>query len=304
MTNEIANPDATSQLPGQFDIVSKHIVRQNPDECIKFCLGTPDAEAIEILETEQPIVKWFRADSFIHANVHGEEAIVHLEFQTHDSTEIPMPYRIAGYAGLGIRTYQLPIYSHVIYLHPNAGQNDPGKYIQDLSGYEATIKYKVIRLSQIEGQNILEARLKALIPFAPLMKPPEKMDTKAWLRQCVDVAQTIPMDEADKPDYLASMAILSDMILNFFDIRNIFSEETMQETSFAQYFSEKAERKANIENLLEVLEVRFQHSDVQILKPMLENIEENQRLRELHRKAVQVPSLDEFKRILASNGTG
>ena len=74
----------------------------------------------------------------------------------------------------------------------------------------------------------------------------------------------------------------------------------MQKTSFAQYFSEKAERKTNIELLLEVLEVRFQHSDVQLLKPTLENIEENQRLRELHRKAVQVPSLDEFKRILAS----
>ncbi len=300
MTNEIFNPDATSQSPGQFDIVSKHIVRQNPDECIRFCLDIPDAKAIEILETEQPIVKWFHADSFIHANVHGEEAIVHLEFQTHDSTEIPMPYRIAGYAGLGIRTYQLPIYSHVIYLHPNAGQNDPGEYIQNLSGYETTIKYKVIRLSQIEGQNILEARLKGLIPFAPLMKPPEKMDSKAWLRQCVDVAQTIPMDEADKPDYLASMAILSDMILNFHDIRNILSEDTMQKTSFAQYFSEKAERKNTIELLLEVLEVRFQHSDVQLLKPTLENIEENQRIRELHRKAVQVPSLDEFKRILAS----
>ena len=300
MTNEISNTDVSSQLPGQFDMVSKHIVRQNPDECIRFCLDIPDAEAIEILETEQPIVKWFRADSFIHANVHGEEAIVHLEFQTHDSTEIPMPYRIAGYAGLGIRTYQLPIYSHVIYLHPNAGQSDPGEYIQKLSGYETSIKYKVIRLSQIEGKNILEARLKGLIPFAPLMKPPEQMDSKTWLRQCVDVAQSIPMDEADKPDYLASMAILSDMILNFHDIRSILSEETMQDTSFAQYFSEKAERKTNIENILDVLEVRFQHSDVQILKPTLDNIEESQRLRELLREAVQVPSIDEFKRILAS----
>ncbi len=102
------------------------------------------------------------------------------------------------------------------------------------------------------------------------------------------------MDEADKPDYLASMAILSDLLLNFHDIRNILSEETMQENSVIQYF----ERKNTIELLLNVLEVRFQHSDVPILKPTLENIEENQRLRELHRKAVQVPSLDEFKRIL------
>ncbi len=53
------------------------------------------------------------------------------------------------------------------------------------------------------------------------MKPPEEMDSDQWLRECVEVAQTIPMDEADKPDYLASMVILSDMIFDFQDIRNI-----------------------------------------------------------------------------------
>ena len=239
MIQELSELDETPQQSGQFDTVSKHIVRQNPDECIRFCLGTPDAEAIEVLETEQPIVKWYRADSFIHANVRGEEAIVHLEFQTHDSTQVPMPYRIAGYVGLGIRTYELPIYSHVIYLHPDAGLNDPGGYVQNISGYEISIKYKVIRLCEIEGQAVLDARLKGLIPFAPLMKPPEETDSNEWLRKCVKVAQTIPMDEADKPDYFASMVILSDMIFDFQDIRKILPEETMQESSVIQYFKKQ-----------------------------------------------------------------
>ena len=108
------------------------------------------------------------------------------------------------------------------------------------------------------------------------------------------------MDEADKPDYLASMVILSDMIFDFQDIRNILSEETMHESSFAQYFTKKGERKNAIEDILDVLDVRFQHSDVQTLKPVLESIEQLQQLKQLHREAVQVPSLDEFKRILAS----
>ncbi|MDE0318152.1 MAG: hypothetical protein OXM61_25000 [Candidatus Poribacteria bacterium] len=120
------------------------------------------------------------------------------------------------------------------------------------------------------------------------------------LRECVEVAQTIPIDEADKPDYLASMAILSDMIFDFQDIRRIISEETMHESSVIQYFSEKAERKATIEDILDVLDVRFQPNNVQTLKPMIESIEELQTLKRLHREAVQVPSLDEFKRILAS----
>ncbi len=136
------------------------------------------------------------------------------------------------------------------------------------------------------------------------MKPPENTDSDQWLRECVEVAQTIPMDEADKPDYLASMVILSDMIFDFQDIRRIISEETMHESSFAQYFTQHGEKKSTIEDILNVLEIRFQHSNLQLLKPELESIEELQELKQLLREAVQVSSLDEFKRILSSNGVG
>ena len=200
---------------GQFDTTAKNATRDHPEDFIRYCLEISDAQAIRILETEQPTVQWYRADTFIHANVRGEEVVVHIEFQTHDSRRIPMPHRIAGYAGLGIRTFEMPIYSHVIYLHPNAGLNDPGEYVQNAAGYEINIKYKVIRLSEIEGQEILDARLKGLIPFTPLMNPPEEMDRRDWLRQCVEVAETVPMDAIDKPNYLASMAILCNVVLIF-----------------------------------------------------------------------------------------
>lgn len=73
--------------------------------------------------------------------------------------------------------------------------------------------------------------------------------------------------------------------------------ETMQESSVIRYF----ERKNTIENLLDVLGVRFSPSEVQMLKPMLEDVEESQRLRELLREAVRIQSLDEFKRVLSLN---
>ena len=261
MTKENSELDDTPQLSGQFDIVSKQIIHTNPDECIQFYLGTSDAQVIKVLETEQPVVKWYRADSFIHANVYGEEAIIHLEFQTHDSKEIPMPYRVAGYAGLSLRMYQLPIYSHVIYLHPNAGLNDPGQYVQDISGYEIAIKYKVIRLCDIEGQRVLDARLKGLIPFAPLMKPPAEMEPEQWLRECVRVAGTIPMDEPDKPDFLSNMAILGGIILDYDTIRKIISEETMYASSVIQHWTEQGieqgERKGVLESLINILEFHF-----------------------------------------------
>ena len=114
----------------------------------------PEVEVIRVVETEQPTVRSNRADSFIHARVFGKEVIVHLEIQTHDSSESPMPYRMAGYIGRCIEFFQLPVYSHVIYLHPRAGRTDPGAYTQEDPGYAISIPYKVIRLSDLEGSPV------------------------------------------------------------------------------------------------------------------------------------------------------
>ena len=76
----------------------------------------------------------------------------------------------------------------------------------------------------------------------------------------------------------------------------------MYESSVIQHFTEQGERKGTIESLLDVLDVRFQHSEVQTLKPKIESIEELQTLKQLHHEALQVSSLDEFRRILSSNG--
>ncbi len=76
----------------------------------------------------------------------------------------------------------------------------------------------------------------------------------------------------------------------------------MYESSVIQHFTEQGERKGAIESLLDVLDVRFQSSEVQTLKPKIESIEELQTLKQLHHAALQAPNFDEFRRILASNG--
>ena len=130
------------------------------------------------------------------------------------------------------------------------------------------------------------------------------------LRECVRVADALPMDESDKPDYLSNLAILGGLIFNYQTIREIISEETMHESSVIQHFTEQGieqgieqgEKKGILESLLDVLESRFQTNEVHALKSTLENIKETRYLRELLREAVHASTLDEFKRILASNG--
>lgn len=83
------------------------------------------------------------------------------------------------------------------------------------------------------------------------------------------------------------------------DICGTISEGIMQASSFGDYF----QKKTMIEALLDLLDVRFPSADVQTLKPLFENVAEYQTLRQLLREAARAPSLDEFKRILAANGS-
>ncbi|MYF75204.1 MAG: hypothetical protein F4175_18065, partial [Gemmatimonadetes bacterium] len=208
-----------------IDTISKYLIQHYPDHFACFALARDDVEVIEIIETEQPTVRARRADSFIRVRIDGQEALVHNEFQTTDSTNPPMPRRMAGYIGYAIEHHGLPIYSNVIYLRPNAGQNDLGYYIQEVPGYEIAIRYRVIRLIEIEGQPILSTGHSGLIPFTPLMKPPDGMASDAWLHQCIHTARTRPIARSYRADYLAGMVALSELVYDSEAISAVIFQE-------------------------------------------------------------------------------
>ena len=289
----------------EFDTVTKHLIHNYSHDFAHFAFPQDDVQVLGVVDTEQHTVKTHRTDSLIHVRIDGQEALVHHEFQTTDS-QPPMPLRMVGYIGRGIEQYEVPIYSNVIYLRPDAGRNDPGYYVQEQHGYRILIQYKVIRLIELDGQRMLDAGPSGLLPFAPLMQRPAGVDADAWLRQCVNRAQAVPMDEPLKENYLADLAILSGLVYNLETVRTIIAEETMYESSVVQYFTEKGIEqgiKQGIEqglqeSILDVLELRFQPEDVRRLTARIGAIDDVQRLKQLHRAAIQVTSLEAFSSLL------
>ena len=305
-----------------IDTISKYLIQHYPDHFTRFALARDDIEVIDVIETEQPTVRARRSDSFIRVRIDGEEALVHNEFQTASSTNPPMERRMAGYIGYAIEHHGLPIYSNVIYLRPNAGQNDPGHYIQELPGYEIAIRYRVIRLIEIEGQRILDTGHSGLIPFTPLMKPPEGMASDAWLRQCIHTARTRPIARSPKADYLAGMVALSELVYDSETISDIIFKEgimdILRESSLFQSLTqqsreeareegleegleqgiEQGERRSTVEAILEVLEIRFDMPKTHPLSARIAAIDDLQHLKQLHRTAIQVPNLEAFQRVL------
>ncbi len=285
----------------EFDTIAKHLIHTYPADFARFALHQDDIKVIDVIDTEQPTVEAHRADSLIRVQVGDEEALVHHEFQTTDSS-LPMPRRMAGYIGRSIEQYDLPIYSNVIYLRPDAGRRDPGHYLQERRGFRVLVQYQVIRLSELDGQQTLDRGHSGLLPFAPLMQRPAKVDAEAWLRQCLRRAQQVPMAETVKANYLADLAILSGLVYNLETIMTIISEATMYESSVVQYFTEKALEQGIEqgirESIQEVLELRFQPEAVRGLVARLGAIDEVPRLKQLHRAALQVTSLEAFRPLL------
>ena len=288
-------------LPRQFDNVTKRGIRRDPKGFVTTFLGI-EADEFEVIETEQLSMKTHLADSFIRVTTGNEQAIVHCEFQTHDSRDVPMPFRMAGYIGTAIEFYRLPIYSHVVYLHPNAGHTDPGLYVQEVSGYNIGIQYRVLRLTEMDGQSLLDANRVGLVPFAALMKQPVDMEAPEWIRQCVRTIEAGSQDEVQQRETLSDLAILGGLAHDSQTIRDIISEEIVQESSIIQYFTEKGieqgKKQHAVEAILTVLEVRFQADVAEKLKPFLGAIDDLQRLDQLHRVAARASDIDEFTHAL------
>ncbi len=226
----------------KYETISKHLIQTYPKDFIRVTLEEDDVEVLDILDTEQIRVGTQHTDSLIRAHIEGKEALIHYKLQTTDDPS--MPLRMIGYIGYVFEHHDLPIYSNVIYLRRNAGRRDPGCFTHEISGRPVVIEYKVIRLSEIEGQDIIDGGPSGLFPFAPLMKRPVGIDSEAWLRHCVDATNALRVDESIKVELLGRLMILSGLEYDPTLINRILSQKglmdaIMRESSFAQYIKQE-----------------------------------------------------------------
>ena len=285
----------------EYDTTGKDILNEQINEIAQFVLNVPEVEVLADLDTEQQLVRAFRTDITKHVRLDTHEAVLHIELQLRDSTEKPMWARNAHYHGYLVGEHQIPVYSNVIYFHPDAGKNDPGYYAYSWNGYDYRLNYKVIRLIEIEGQSILEAQTPGLLPFTPLMKPPEEMPLDQWVQQCIDATIATPVDPPMKGTLLYGLSLFGSLVYD----RGLFEqipEELMQESAVFQHqrekFIEQGAKEATFKSLMAVLNAKFHVEAVRALTPALQNIDDLQRLEQLLLIAVNVKSLEDFTEAL------
>jgi predicted transposase YdaD len=251
-----------------FDIISKQLFKDYAQDFLRFVLGSKKAfEILKVTDSGLRTVEARETDILVLVKIDDEESLVHIEFQTSDSTKTPMPRRMAGYIGRLIE------------------------------------EYGVVRLISLEGQRIIDEKLWGLLPFALLMQPPKDTPLEEWFRECIRAVDELGLAQSDKADFLVYLLTLGGLVYDSQTLFNIISEETLYESSIAQHFAERGRREGIEQGIqqglmlavLDVISERFSPNRAEQLKPTLESIQEIARLREILVKASEVETFDKLQ---------
>ena len=127
-------------------------------------LGYQNVTVLKTLATEQITLKSSVTDSTLRVQFLMKSQFSTMNFR-HTTAKNQCITALLDITVFLSEEYQLNVYTSVLYLHPQAGRNDPGYFEYTGNGCEYKIKYRVIRLNEIDGQQILEAQIPSLLPL-------------------------------------------------------------------------------------------------------------------------------------------
>ncbi len=296
----------------QFDIVAKDPFYVFPEDMLRFLMDRLDFEFIEHVDSNLATVEVRHMDILIKVMLEGQPVLIHCEIQTDDSVQPDMVRRNVGYLGRCYEKYGLPIYSFVLYLRSTAGHRDPGGYFQNVPGHRFIVEYEVIRLNEVDGASILEARQPGLMPFTPLMKPPAGMSGLEWTRHCAEVTQSLPVDAGVRNNLVVELWVMSGLAHERPHLLTFIPEDIVNESSVYQMIIERGIEQGKqlgakenaIATILHLLNLRFDVSTAPDLTSLLEAIDDLQQLMHLFDAAFEAEHLENFIRVLQTKQHG
>jgi predicted transposase YdaD len=240
-----------------FDNVCKLLAEKYPFDFAKWLLPQ-EPKTIKVLKTELSIEP-IRADFVTFLQT--ENRILHIEFQTNPQSKPPIPFRELDYSVRLIRTYQVPVTQVVIFLQET---NDPIVFTEEYVNETTRHRYRVIRMWEEEPELFLHNL--ALLPLAPLTRT---NSPQGLLSQIANNVAKIA-DRETKQDIAAYTEILAGLRFEKDFIRQLLSEDIMQESVIYQDILQKGEGKGEqkeaVKFCLMLLNQRFGQLDSEILE--------------------------------------
>jgi predicted transposase YdaD len=282
----------------QYDVAAKVLMEKCRGEILRRFLGLSVSESTLLQELPQETVSLKRSDfPILVTDDSGCRRLVLLEIQSRWDRQIPL--RLLDYRSRYLLKHDLEAISCILLLRSSSAA------VESYEDNEVRYSFRLIRIYELDGREIVEEKILCLMPFVPLMRHGEEV---------VDRADSVLYESAlsrrDKADMLTAMTIFSGLVSEKLprvlvsrrrDIMiesaayDIIKQEGLQEgmqRGLRQGMIQEAQ-----EGILDNLEARFDVVPESIAKE-IRGIEELGVLKALRRSSVKVAGLDEFRALL------
>jgi hypothetical protein len=235
-----------------FDNVCKLLAEKYPLDFARWLLPEEPRE-IKVLKTELSIEP-IRADFLTFLQT--ENQILHIEFQTKATSKTPIPLRMLDYYVRLTRQYKVPVIQVVIFLQET---NEKEVFIEAYSSETTIHRYRVIRMW--EQDSALFLNNPGLLPLAPLTRT---NSPQSLLSQVSENVAKIS-DRETQQDIAAYTEILAGLRFEKNLIRQLLSEEIMQESVIYQDILQKGDKQGEQRTIIRQLNRRFIAIDSSLL---------------------------------------
>ncbi len=236
-----------------FDNVCKVLVEKYPADFVRWLIAE-ESTNVKVLKTElslEPI----RADSVIFLQTANR--ILHLEFQTLTQSNPAIPFRMLDYSVRLKRQYKCPVVQVVIFLQETGDEIAfTEEYVDDTTIH----RYRAVRMWEQDSSLFLGNS--ALLPLAPLCRTDSPRDLLSQVAQ--EVAKI--SDRETRQNTAAYAEILAGLRFEKGLIRQLLSEDIMQESVIYQDILQKGEQKEAFRFLNRLLNRRFREIDSLIIE--------------------------------------
>jgi predicted transposase/invertase (TIGR01784 family) len=213
-----------------YDNTCKYLAENYPGEFVRWLLSS-DTRDIQVLKTElslEPI----RADSVTFLQISNQ--ILHLEFQTLPASTTPIDFRMLDYYTRLKRQYWCDIEQVVIFLQQTTSEI---VFNTQYADRKTRHEYRVIRLWEEDPTPLLTNP--ALLPLATLAKSESPNVLLEQVAKSVDMIE----ETEERINISACVQVMAGLRFEKNVIRQLFREETMQESVIYQDILQKGEQR-------------------------------------------------------------
>ncbi|AFZ04211.1 DUF4351 domain-containing protein [Calothrix sp. PCC 6303] len=219
-----------------FDNVCKVLAEKYPADFVRWLIAE-ESTNVKVLKTElslEPI----RADSVTFLQTANQ--ILHIEFQTLTQSNPAIPFRMLDYSVRLKRQYKCPVVQVVIFLQQTDDEIAfTEEYVDDTTRH----RYRAVRMWEQDSSLFLSNS--ALLPLAPLCRTDSPRDLLSQVAQ--EVAKI--SDRETRQNTAAYIEILAGLRFEKGLIRQLLSEDIMQESVIYQDILQKGEERTIIRQL-------------------------------------------------------